>query len=124
MKKLILILPLLISTFLVNAQFGSQIEIPKISHDPQDIETFDLDNDGDLDVLVASSYDDKIAWFENLGGGKTGPQKIISTNADSASSVYAIDLDNDGDLDVLSASFLDNKIAWYENFGVIKDKNF
>jgi hypothetical protein len=25
----------------------------------------DLDGDGDLDVLSASAYDDKIAWYEN-----------------------------------------------------------
>jgi hypothetical protein len=28
----------------------------------------DLDSDGDMDVLSASSIDDKIAWYENLGG--------------------------------------------------------
>jgi hypothetical protein len=61
--------------------------------------------------------DDKIAWYENLGGGSFGPQQVITTSADAASSVYATDLDGDGDADVLSASWNDNKIAWYENLG-------
>ena len=51
-----------------------------------------------------------------------GPQRVITTAADGAKSVYAADLDGDGDMDVLSASFKgnifssrDHKIAWYEN---------
>ena len=27
----------------------------------------DVDGDGDMDVLSASQYDDKIAWYENDG---------------------------------------------------------
>ncbi|MDG1983745.1 MAG: VCBS repeat-containing protein, partial [Planctomycetota bacterium] len=78
----------------------------------------DLDGDGDADVLSASMDDDKIAWYENLGGkGNFGAQQIITTSADSARSVYAIDLDGDDDADVLSASRNDGKIAWYENLG-------
>ena len=72
---------------------------------------------GDADVLSASSLDDKIAWYENQGGGTFGQQQIITTAADGAQSVYATDLDGDGDADVLSASYLDDKIAWYENQG-------
>jgi len=78
----------------------------------------DVDGDGDVDVLSASRYDDKIAWYENDGGSPpafTG--RIITTSADGATSVYAADMDGDGDVDVLSASFSDDKIAWYENDG-------
>ena len=76
----------------------------------------DVDGDGDIDVLSASSGDDKIAWYENDGNGNFTPH-TITTNADGASSVYAIDVDGDGDIDVLSASYEDDKIAWYENDG-------
>jgi hypothetical protein len=75
----------------------------------------DLDGDGDADVLSASFNDDKIAWYENLGGGAFGPQQVITTEADGAYSVYATDLDLDGAVDVISASDYDDKIAWYEN---------
>ncbi|MFB6272222.1 MAG: FG-GAP-like repeat-containing protein [Salinibacter sp.] len=44
-------------------------------------------------------------------------QKVITTSADGAQSVYAEDLDGDSDADVLSASENDDKIAWYENKG-------
>ncbi|NRA97722.1 MAG: VCBS repeat-containing protein, partial [Planctomycetes bacterium] len=77
----------------------------------------DLDGDGDADFLSASNIDDKIAWYENLGGGSFGSQQVITLSADAAESVYATDLDGDGDADVLSASYYDDKIAWYENLG-------
>ena len=76
-----------------------------------DVNTVDLDNDGDPDVVSASELDDKIAWYENDGSGGFGPQQAISTDADGASSIYTTDLDGDGDPDVVSASELDDKIA-------------
>ncbi|GAB4582031.1 MAG: hypothetical protein Fur0022_47830 [Anaerolineales bacterium] len=85
---------------------------------PYSVIAADLDQDGDLDVLSASSEDNKIAWYENMDGlGGFGLQKVITSQAEQASSVYAIDLDGDGDLDVLSASYGDNIIAWYANEG-------
>lgn len=84
---------------------------------PKELFSIDIDNDGDNDVVSASFFDNKIAWYENLGQGVFGYQKIISDSAFGANGVYAADLDNDGDYDVVSASYNDNKIAWYENLG-------
>ncbi|MBW2310537.1 MAG: VCBS repeat-containing protein [Deltaproteobacteria bacterium] len=75
----------------------------------------DIDCDGDLDVLSASSDDDTIAWYQNSGTGSFSAEKVISSSALGAWSVHASDIDGDGDLDVLSASETDDKIAWYEN---------
>ena len=75
----------------------------------------DVDNDGDIDILSASLYDDKIAWYENNGNGSF-TEHIITTNADVAQDVYAIDIDSDGDIDIISASNYD-EIIWYENNG-------
>ncbi len=44
-------------------------------------------------------------------------ERVISTTAHGAISVFAADVDGDGDTDVLMASSHDNKIAWYENDG-------
>ncbi len=79
----------------------------------------DIDGDGDMDALSASRSDNKIAWYENLGGGNFGStatnQKIIDNNSIEAACVYAADMDGDGDMDVLSASTGANRIAWHEN---------
>ena len=75
-----------------------------------------MNGDGDIDVLSASSSDDKIAWYEN-DGNENFTTHTITTGANSAWGVFAADVDGDGDMDVLSASFLDDKIAWYENDG-------
>ena len=58
-----------------------------------------------------------------MGKGNFGPQKVITTAAPGAMSVYVGDVDGDGNPDVLSASRVsldddplrDYKIAWYEN---------
>ena len=100
--------------------FGSFQIISTTANGASSVYSADLDNDGDMDVLSSSSYDHKIAWYENTDGqGTFGPQQIITANAESAKSVFAADLDQDGDMDVLSLSvtIYGDKIAWYENNG-------
>jgi len=63
----------------------------------------DVDSDGDMDVLSASSEVNKIAWYEN-DGSESFTEHEISTSADGARYVYSADVDGDGDMDVLSAS--------------------
>ena len=80
----------------------------------------DLDGDGDIDVLSASAFDDKVAWYDNEDGSPAPfTLRVISTTADEPYSVFATDMDGDGNTDVLSASYLDNKIAWYESDGAL-----
>ena len=96
--------------------FGPQQVITSLAGKAFSVFAADLDGDGDQDVLSASQFDNKIAWYENTDGlGNFGPQQVITTLANGAVSVFAADLDGDGDQDVLSASFRHDKIAWYEN---------
>ena len=102
-----------------NGTFGEQQIISNIAVGAMSVYACDIDGDGDIDVLSASSsaYNDgQIAWYENTDGeGTFGPEQIITSLLNYARSVYACDIDGDGDNDVLSASFNDSKIAWYEN---------
>ena len=91
-------------------------EIYTAADEARSVFAIDLDGDGDIDVLSASTIDDTIAWSENLdGSGGSWSYHEIYTAADGAASVFGIDVDGDGDIDVLSASAGDDTIAWYEN---------
>jgi uncharacterized repeat protein (TIGR01451 family) len=81
---------------------------------PHELAIADLDQDGDPDLLIVTTFGGRVLWLENQGSS-FGPLHEISANAAGAVSVYAADLDNDGDRDVLSASHLDDKVAWYAN---------
>lgn len=95
--------------------FGPLIPISKATKGAIDVAAGDLDNDGDADVVAASSFDGTISWFENEGDGTFGERMIITDEAELAIGIHLDDLDVDGDLDVLSASSGDDKIAWYAN---------
>ena len=102
--------------YTTNAQFGPQQVISSDIGGARAVFTADLDGDGDLDVLSASRFDDKVSWFENIDGlGDFGEEHIIDASLNFSSWVFAIDLDNDGDNDVLSLSGFDDIIVWYEN---------
>ncbi|MCC6492122.1 MAG: VCBS repeat-containing protein [Pirellulales bacterium] len=74
----------------------------------------DIDRDGDLDLLSASSSAGAFYWHENGAGWSV---RTIADGAPGASDLAGADLDQDGDLDMLGASAGDNTIAWFENNG-------
>ena len=77
-----------------------------------------MDNDGDMDIVVASYNDDTISWYENDGASDPSwSYGSIATSADGAYDVFVVDLDNDGDLDIISAARIDDTIALYTNDG-------
>ncbi len=95
---------------------GTTIESQFIN--PRSVLSADVDGDGDLDILVATSEDDSVSWYENDGEAEPAfTRMVITDQAVSAFGVAASDIDGDGDLDVLSASTGDNSIAWHENDG-------
>jgi len=90
------------------------------------VDAGDLDGDGDVDIVGASSLTDGIdaqesdlTWFENLDGdGDLWGQHDLDLDFPNASEVHVVDMDGDGDLDLVGA-YADetgpSKFAWWEN---------
>jgi len=79
----------------------------------------DMDNDGLMDLVCASSADSKIGWYKNLNGlGSFGLQQLITSAASYVSDVAIADLDNDGDNDVayVANGSIDD-LLWQPNLG-------
>ena len=81
----------------------------------EEIDTGDVDGDGDQDIFVASFESNRVVWFENLGDGTFGPAQPVATGVPNVISLTVADVDQDGDVDVLAASQTGNTVEWYEN---------
>jgi PKD repeat protein len=80
------------------------------------VSAFDIDKDGDIDVLGAAMVAGDITWWENSAGdGSAWTEHTIDDSFDGAQSVYAADVDGDGDIDVLGAATDADDIIWWEN---------
>ena len=79
---------------------------------------FDMDNDGDFDLVVNDSNFGRLYWYENTDGQGTfeNPQQIGSSTSVFRDRFDLVDIDGDGDRDILTIS-LDgfNTIVWYKN---------
>lgn len=83
---------------------------------PQNAEPIDLDSDGDLDIVIGSRGENRLAWFENIGQGSNieFTEHAIGINGPSMGGFnlsYA-DLNGDGRLDIIGAA--SNKMTWIE----------
>jgi hypothetical protein len=88
---------------------------------PQNAQPMDLDGDGDLDVIIGSRGENRLAWFEN----RSAPGKlsfvehdigIVGGTASGFNLEYA-DLNNDGRLDIIGAigtESLTSALGWLE----------
>ncbi|GAJ19923.1 unnamed protein product, partial [marine sediment metagenome] len=60
--------------------FGSQQVISTQADRAVSVYACDLDGDGDNDVLSASHYDAKVAWYENLISAGGSPEIDVERN--------------------------------------------
>jgi hypothetical protein len=99
-----------------NGTFSNTTPLPNSGADDSEVDCFDYDMDGDLDLFIANfSGQERLYRNDFAGGGlvfahtTTGmlpPENTTSLDAD------ACDVDNDGDTDVFVANNLD-QAEWY-----------
>uniref|UniRef100_A0A6S8IT67 guanylate cyclase n=1 Tax=Amphora coffeiformis TaxID=265554 RepID=A0A6S8IT67_9STRA len=85
----------------------------------------DFDGDGRMDLVSASSNDNAVSWFRNLGPQEDGSvafgiKEQITWNSLGSRIVTVADLNGDGAVDVVGASYYDSSLRWFENDGTGK----
>ena len=122
-------------TWLLSAQLCAQFSGPvpicrSEMGQPQRVRAWDVDLDGDKDLLVASSASlvfahhsrCQLALFRNDGSGAFGPLEVVDSVASDIQEFVLGDLDMDGDSDIVATSTTvglayEGKTFWYENLG-------
>ena len=96
--------------------FGAEAFIAITGGGPEWMEAVDVDGDGDLDVLTASSIYEGIWMYRNNGDGTFTEEETIGPEiVYHPRSVIAVDYDVDGDMDLLAGG--DNEIVLFVNDG-------
>jgi hypothetical protein len=93
--------------------------ITNSGNEVQSIFVEDVNGDGRLDVLVASTspYYRGVAWFENVLGSPITWVRHFIMWVPGPYSVFVTRIDDDESLDILSVNYFDGTIWWYENVG-------
>lgn len=91
--------------------FGEVIVTTNISG-VMSAEAADLDADGDMDVVAAGMFANKVAWYENNGSWGFTEHELI-TGWRGARAVDVGDIDSDGELDIVAVSRFENSLIWW-----------
>jgi hypothetical protein len=93
-------------------RFEHRVIDPEPPRDPHVKAVGDIDGDGNLDVVVASSEGGSLVWYRNADWAK----HIVHPSGAWSCDARIVDMDGDGDGDILiSEWYTHNRMEWYEN---------
>ncbi|MBC8436040.1 MAG: T9SS type A sorting domain-containing protein [Bacteroidetes bacterium] len=83
-----------------------------------DAQAYDIDDDGNMDVVGVSAGNNKIAVFYNQGGViPTWDEQVVTAGFYHALSATIADLNSNGYPDIIGAADGADAIAWWDNLG-------
>ncbi len=100
---------------LLGQDFGPRQELTDAIGEVQDAAVVDLDGDGNLDILLASTT--AIFLFPGGPAGDFLPKQTLRESIWTIETVTHADLDGDGDSDLLYSTSDFDRIIWSENLG-------
>lgn len=80
-------------------------------------EVADLDDDGDMDLIIPSLSGDEISWYENLNGDGLSWSIHSVGSGNGPGDVEILDINNDGRLDVAGTLILAGDLFLWTNTG-------
>ena len=92
---------------------------------PMSLDVVDIENDGDMDVVVGehnlrTPSEAKLLIFENSDGkGNIWKEHLVYTGDEHHDGAQVVDIDNDGDLDLISIGWSHGRVQLYENKAII-----
>ena len=75
----------------------------------------DVNEDGNLDLILTSINDDRVAIYYNNGNLTFSNPKELSTLALGSKNIIIDDIDQDNIKDILVAGYTDGKLSWFKN---------
>ncbi|CAA6809662.1 MAG: Unknown protein, partial [uncultured Campylobacterales bacterium] len=77
---------------------------------------YNLDSDGDNDIITAIKNQNTILWHENNGTGNF-TELNVTTNENGVSDIFVTDINDDNYTDIISISESDNRLTIFTNDG-------